>query len=366
MFKDRTLFIIGAGASAEVGMPVGKKLSETIRENSLFKFEGSDQPTRGSYDLLRCLKQKHQTHEEINFRLSAFRQLHDGIYLSSSIDNYIDMHFDNPHIAEVGKLSIVDAISSAEQKSNLFVDLRESDPKIDLSQAGVSDSWLDSFARILLEKSQKDLGKISENVSIICFNYDRCIEYYLTDAISQTLSIEYSTAREVVENMNIIHPYGTLGQLPKSRGHIHGDQTVGFGFDLSEGLNPWPVVEKIKTYTEQIEDLETLERMRASVEEADQIVFLGFAFHPQNMELLTLHHPTPPKRVYATGMGVSRQETDEVTRRIVDLYRGESSSSISSFEYDQTDDLYERYVVIENDVECRDLFKLHWRNLLSA
>jgi len=39
MFKRRTLFIIGAGASCEADMPLGKKLADDIAKSMDIRFE---------------------------------------------------------------------------------------------------------------------------------------------------------------------------------------------------------------------------------------------------------------------------------------------------------------------------------------
>lgn len=39
MFRDNTVFIIGAGASHEFGLPVGEALMKTIQINCRFRFD---------------------------------------------------------------------------------------------------------------------------------------------------------------------------------------------------------------------------------------------------------------------------------------------------------------------------------------
>jgi hypothetical protein len=46
------------------------------------------------------------------------------------------------------------------------------------------------------------------------------------------------------------------------------------------------IAHQINTFTEQQEDNEKLAIIRRTVQEAEVIVFLGFAFHERNMELL--------------------------------------------------------------------------------
>lgn len=111
---------------------------------------------------------------------------------------------------------------------------------------------------------------------------------------------------------------------------------------------------RLKTYTEQIEDPDMPNHIKSAVKEADQIIFLGFAFHPQNMELMTMADEHSIKRIYSTGKGISRQETDEVKRRIVQLYSH------------QHDIAYHHDLHIEDNSTCAELFSMHWRNLSAT
>lgn len=85
---------------------------------------------------------------------------------------------------------------------------------------------------------------------------------------------------------------------------------VGFGvvdYGDMAGLS-----QEIRTFNEKIEEGGDLKSMRDEVSAANRIVFLGFHFHPQNMELLKA---TPPARgstvhIYATAK--DRSQADKV------------------------------------------------------
>ena len=95
--------------------------------------------------------------------------------------------------------------------------------------------------------------------------------------------------------------------------------------------------------------------MREMVASAEQVLFLGFSFQPENMELLTLKEHNRLKQVYATGKGVSAQEVDEVVNRIGRLY------TRNGLPRDK------RHTVrLEEGATCSDLLLMHWRNLSLA
>ncbi len=134
-----------------------------------------------------------------------------------------------------------------------------------------------------------------------------------------------------------------------------GKNSIPFGFDVKNGFDPWPVLDQLKTYTEQIEDQDMLTLIRGAVSEASQIVFLGFAFHPQNMALMELEEATGFKKIFSTGMGIHRQEGPEIVERILKLYAGEARDS-----------RWREYINIAHGMTCKELFAAHWRNLSVA
>jgi hypothetical protein len=65
--------------------------------------------------------------------------------------------------------------------------------------------------------------KLFENASFIIFNYDRCLEQFLVNALPRLYAISETEADSIVHNINIIHPYGSVGELGRiaSRSGLH-------------------------------------------------------------------------------------------------------------------------------------------------
>jgi hypothetical protein len=87
MFKRRTLFVVGAGASQEVGFPLGTELAKSIGQRLIRRI---DQETRRAsfndsnfYDQLRRFSQN-----EVNEYYAAAGRIAAGIRLASSIDDF--------------------------------------------------------------------------------------------------------------------------------------------------------------------------------------------------------------------------------------------------------------------------------------
>jgi hypothetical protein len=135
---------------------------------------------------------------------------------------------------------------------------------------------------------------------IICFNYDRCIEYYLCHEVAQSYSLKYRDAVEMVDKLEIWHPYGTVGLLPDGLGNgglDYGGPVSHRCFELAEG---------IKTFTERKADGRFEEQVRLKLGFARTIVFMGFSYNTDNLELIK---PATDKTnvawILGTGHGLS-------------------------------------------------------------
>lgn len=149
-------------------------------------------------------------------------------------------------------------------------------------------------------------------MTIINFNYDRCVELFLFHALQQAYALSVSESANVIKTLNISHPYGQPGLLPWQE--VSG--AVEFGSTL-RGAQLLAATERVKTYTEQAHDEKDKERWRKHIGEGNQIVFLGFAFHSQNVELLkiTAQGAVRPD-VLATSFGVSGSDEEVFRERI--------------------------------------------------
>ena len=87
--------------------------------------------------------------------------------------------------------------------------------------------------------------------------------------------------REVMQGLPIHRPYGVAGRLPWQQGNA---PSVDFGESLPQRLVD--AAQRVRTFSERLEEGDALDEMRAAIREADRIIFLGFAFHRQNVELL--------------------------------------------------------------------------------
>jgi hypothetical protein len=119
MFTRQTLFILGAGSSSEVGLPVGTKLAETIGKKMDVRFEFGNRPI-GTGDIDLFMQLTSQLQLDVQEYQHAAWLIRDGIMLCQSIDDFLDIHRNNERINLYGKAAIVKSVLEAERNSSLY------------------------------------------------------------------------------------------------------------------------------------------------------------------------------------------------------------------------------------------------------
>jgi hypothetical protein len=142
VFSDPTVFVIGAGASAEYGISVGDQLKHKISGLLNFYYDGG-YLSRGDEQIEEWLR-RHNQSKTGQYVLSpehfgSARLISDAMPHALSIDNFIDAHRGNDDIALCAKLGIVKAILLEEGRSRLS-GLKNPMDRFDF--ASVSGGWL--------------------------------------------------------------------------------------------------------------------------------------------------------------------------------------------------------------------------------
>ncbi|MGY4473746.1 hypothetical protein [Bradyrhizobium sp. USDA 3364] len=338
MFNTSTVFIIGAGAGVEINMPVGSALSSTIADKTHIKYKdfGHDLAS-GDAAIANALKRITKKRDlDFNKWRAEACAIREGIHHTRSIDAYLNTHKDNEAIRVAGKLAIVQSILGAENQSDVqryHGHWRNNDR--------VAQSWFPDLFYIMQDGvgRSSDTRDIFKNVSFISFNYDRCLEHYLFHAIIELYRFDEQTAADVMGSIRMLHPYGQVGSLAwASKG-----RKVGFGvedYGDIEGLS-----QEIKTFNEQIQDRTLVDAIHQAINEAVRIVYLGFHFHKQNLDLMTVTNEsgTVRPKVYATTLNRSGPEQTMIAERISKLTGVNRPSKTIDME----------------NVGCKDLFKIY-------
>jgi hypothetical protein len=119
-----------------------------------------------------------------------------------------------------------------------------------------------------------------------------------------------------MKGLKIYHPYGSVGELPWQlrEGFEFGGEADEFRLaKCSSG---------IRTFNEEVEDRAKIAEIQGAIRGADRVIFLGFHFHSQNMDILTpatRHSGAANKQAYATAINRSGSDVTRITGQIVQL-----------------------------------------------
>lgn len=197
--KKSLVFVVGAGGSKEVHLPIGAELKDSIAQALNFKFKHGHQVTSGAPSIVEALQIHVQRNgadgsRDINPYIAAGRRIRDAMPQAPSIDNFIHAHKDDQKIAICGKLAIAKCILEAEANS-----LLKMTPQSAVNFGSVAKTWFNLFFQQLIAPFQiSELPDRFSQITIITFNYDRCIEHYLHSGLMNYYGIDGVHATELM------------------------------------------------------------------------------------------------------------------------------------------------------------------------
>lgn len=260
---------------------------------------------------------KYIAENSVNEYLSKCWHIRDGITFTYSIDNFIDAHRDDAKIGKCGKLAIIKSILDAERDSKLFVDRQVDGTNPSANGAG---TWYSNVFRLIQNGvSLSDVDNIFKDASFITFNYDRSIEHYFYNALIGLYGLT-NLKRDpppAIEKLRVLHVYGQVAPLPWQ---VDGDEiSLKFGDNQCAHLLP-ELMKNIATYTEQMESTTIEGEISDMISKSQTIVFLGFSYLPQNLQLLLRSAPKDvSRRVLGTALGLSPADRGIVERSLIQL-----------------------------------------------
>ena len=177
MIKTKTVLVLGAGASAPYGFPVGDGLRSMILEMDDPEYgPGKKLAACGFEDMVKAFAKSFAESD------------------CPTIDDFLEKR---PEFESIGKHAIAQVLLKYENPLELFRDHNK--PR-----------WYH-----LLRGAMEPLEQIAENeLSIVTFNYDRSLDHYLYTVLKQTLKWNDDKCRTALDAIPIIHIYGSLGRLP--------------------------------------------------------------------------------------------------------------------------------------------------------
>jgi hypothetical protein len=237
MINQRTVFVLGAGASQPYSFSTGPKLIKALLEA---KLDG------GEYHGVKLNQEG-----LLNFQQQLRRAS------PPSIDLFLEHQ--KPELQKFGKVLIAGHILSLEHESRLYPG---------------EDHWYQLF----LDKFPEPFDKLDfTNVTIITFNYDRSFKQFLHQAISSRFAKESAEVATALSKLRFIHAYGHLGKLDWEP---PGGRAYG----------PNPTGEQVRAAADGIkiisEGREVNEEAKECLEQAERVFIIGMAYHSDNMRIL--------------------------------------------------------------------------------
>ena len=314
MLLEKTVFVLGAGASAEVGMPVSAQLKLAISELLEDRMSSDGRTSRSA--------ESHEFRSAVADSLPIFRgqkgllysaafRISTGVSFASSIDNFLKITGDE-RVTALAKASIAKVILDCERNSKLWFDPKSYSNHLDPTK--IDNTWYQEFAQLFFEGlTWDDIPKELEKLVVVSFNYDRCFEHFMRHAMRALYGTSLHEVDEVLRNLKVIHPYGLVGELDWQ---LTNPQHPGIEFGGNWQNRLAELSPQIRTFNEAADD-GILRQVRDEVASVGKLVFLGFAFHPQNVSMFKTKGPSKEKDIYATTRMISNVAWDAIKRELL-------------------------------------------------
>jgi hypothetical protein len=260
MIRRPTVLVLGAGVSTPFGFPSGYGLLQQVLD-PFFR------------DKLTA-----HVHDEplVDAFLEALR--FSGML---SVDAFLERRTE---FLEVGKTAIALTLMPLER------------PEV-LRDRPQSPRWLDLLWAKLVAKPE-DFPK--NQLTIITFNYDRLVEFYLLTALRHTYGISEDQAATLLETISILHVHGQLGALASPHGR-------SFDSDPSPH-NVKVAVSGIRVVHELAMDDVGFVTARRALVAAERVYFLGFGYLSENLRRLEIASLVEKRELHGSAMGIEKGE----------------------------------------------------------
>ena len=251
MITQRTVLILGAGASYPYGFPLATGLYQNVVH--IISKRDPEQPAR------RILRELNFSDDDIDDFVRDLKHAE-----AASVDTFLQ---GRPEYLEIGKRALAALLLPQEQEARLF------------TPENSDDHWY-RYLWGLLAPNPESLG--GGRISVITFNYDRSLEHYLYTALGSRFGLGEDECRSRMSSLPIVHAYGQLGALPWQDG-----KSLHYGVK-ADAHSARTAAEGIRLIAEEREENGVSKEIEDLVSRATLFIFLGFGFHPDNLELLRL------------------------------------------------------------------------------
>jgi hypothetical protein len=269
IFDSKTVLILGAGASAPYGFPLGPRLKEMIIDQI------ADETSPSGRNLYLDAGFSHEDIAE--FQADLVRSI------NSTIDAFLE---DRPSRRSIGAFAIAAVLMPLETESALF-------PHKD---------W---YPKLFRELSLTDFESDSNISTILTFNYDRSVEHYLTETTKRTYENQVQMqALAKLRKLPIIHMHGQLGDYPATP--YSPQKNVE---ELKKGAEGIRMI-----HDEGIGESDGFAEARQALKDARDVVFLGFGYDIRSLNRLDLYDHVQERTIFGSAHAVTLQYREEIEK----------------------------------------------------
>lgn len=207
-----------------------------------------------------------------------------------SVDAFLEHQ---PDLIDVGKAAIASVLAKNERPVDL----------IDVTRS--KSNWY----TYLFNKLNATAEQFSQNhLSILTYNYDRSLEFYLVTSLKHSYSLSDGEALELLRSIPIVHLHGQLSD--KSFGDVDG---CNYGeFDSDEALKR--AASGLKIIHEEIDSHPQFKQAHELLTKAEIVCFLGFGFDATNLARLRLNDVALRAKYFGTAFDKTAAEAKEIGR----------------------------------------------------
>lgn len=284
MITENTLFILGAGASASYGYPTGSELRRLIIKEFVADFHNSLFPQ-----------------ERIHLPNSSF--IKEFAYAFDKSDDILIDYFlhtcNNESYVNIGKQAIALYIQKADEQylSSWNIEFNK-------------DDWYPILFSKLIDGINDPKYLSERKINFITFNYDRLVEYKLLTSVKYKYGIAWDKASEYISHIKIKHVFGEVNFISPAVYQL--GRKDFFQTDYQTVVNN---AKTIKTIGER--NSLDLSEIRDLIANASRIIFLGFGFNQENIDLLNIKHDANrDTKIFGTSFKLNENRVKEITNKI--------------------------------------------------
>ncbi len=313
-------FILGAGASCDFGYPTGigliKRIADKLKApandfiSQIIKLPSLSQVQQG---LWVDNGEKFEKYcEELGNRI-----FFSGV---TSIDRFLSNYKENEKYQEICKYLIIEEILASEGLSRNPTIIKEKDLSWDCYRW--EQNWLRTLFGYFFVKD--NLGELTSSleekpICFISFNYDRLLEYFLTQSIVHLYGLAPSqkpndliSLKRILKAITIKHVYG---RFDGNSGEL---DEIWNKYGRSSEEKKFEFIKNIRTIRPGNELTDDYSQF---IQNSKQVFFLGFGFDEMNVNILFRNiDGNLRNQIFATKYGLSERVIGDMNRKFYKFF----------------------------------------------